>query len=214
MDNSEKELREKLSAAHGPLVFATIARLGLIACKPPTEDRYLEYLTSIDASSESSGTAREQLVFDCLVHPASDEEKARVRRHLEAKPIIANHVAQAIEAKSCGDFDDGKPSPERVAELDAKFEFGWEILQPVGGPEIILATDSTAGALIRGLFDAKERGEDVTGKATRQAVLSFIREPDRGTIEALLSQRPALLMPIWSRAKRLAGVGAVELGKE
>lgn len=208
-----KKLEAKLTQIHGPVVVADVRRLGAIACKSPDEETFLELMNSVAFPGESSGVAREQFVMDVLVYPESAEEKGRVRRFLQAMPAVAQKVAIAVEALSCGDYVEPEVTPEQTKELDSKWEFGWDQLQPVGFATILLATDPTSGALARSVFDAREEGADDLGVKVRQAVLAFVRDPDRDTVETLLSQRPGLLMPLWVRCQKLAGVGSVELGK-
>jgi hypothetical protein len=208
-----KKLEDKLTQIHGPVVVADVRRLGAIACKSPDEDTFLELMSSVSFPGESSGVAREQFIMDTLVYPDMPEEKARVRRFLQAMPAVVQKIAIAVEALSCGDYVEPEATPELAKELDAKWEFGWDRLQPVESGVILLATDPTSGALARSVFDAREEGADDLGVKVRQAVLAFVRDPDRDAVETLLSQRPGLLMPLWVRCQKLAGVGSVELGK-
>lgn len=214
MNASElKTLQDKLTQTHGPVVVADVRRLGAIACKSADEETYLELLNSVAFPGESPGVAREQFVMDLLVYPESPEEKVRVRRFFQAMPAVVQRISTAVEALSCGDYIDPETPTEEECALDSKWEFGWCRIQPVGMSPILLATDPTSGAMARAVFDAREEGADDLGVKVRQAVLAFVRDPDRATVETLIADRPGLLMPLWSRCQKLAGVGSVELGK-
>ncbi|HSW50351.1 MAG TPA: hypothetical protein VLH09_09265 [Bryobacteraceae bacterium] len=214
MNAADKKLKAELTAIHGPIAFAVVQRLGAVACTLPTEERYLEFVSAIGDPGESSGVAREQLAFELLVHPAEPQQKARARKFLQAMPALAHALSQAIEALSCGDYAESDLPEEKRADLDKNWEFGWKAITPQGFVPIVLATDPTAGALARGVLDARERGDDDLGERMRTAVLSFVRSPEQDAVEEILAKRPALLMPLWLRCQQLAGVGAIELGKD
>lgn len=214
MNAADKKLKADLTAIHGPIAFAVAPRLGAVACSLPTEERYLAYVSAIGDPGESSGVAREQLVYELLVHPTDPVEKGRARKFLQAMPALAHALSQTVEVLSCGDYVEPEFLAEEVEKLDKRWEFGWKAIVPEGFLPIVLATDPTAGALARGVLDARERGDDDLGERMRTAVLAFVRSPEQAAVEELLSKRPALLMPLWLRCQQLAGVGAIELGKD
>jgi len=212
MNKEERDLQVKLEASHGTIAFATAKRCGPIACTMPDEERYLELLNSVAFPGESSGVAREQFICDLMVYPSDVPGKARARRFLQALPGLVGDLSRLIEVRCCGEYEDSVPTDEERAELDAKYDFGWALFTPAGCSRIVLATDPTAGAAARRVFDARELGSEELGKLIRTAVLTFVKS-DKTDAEQLISSRPAILVPLWARCCDLAGVGTAELGK-
>lgn len=215
----EKELRAKLIAERGEgnTVFASTKWTGLMAFRKTTEEEYLDHLGAVVSPHESAGVSVEQTSIGCMVYPVEKEEVAKVRRLFKAKPSIPGEIFAQIEALACGDFDelnlDKKADSALIAELDAKHEFGWGGLDIAGFGRVILATSETAGTLVRVASDARQRGDSDNGRKVRAAVLAMIKSHDVASVEALLADRPALLIPLWNVAREQAGLGTVELGK-
>ncbi len=216
MEDQDKAAKARLQAelGTGNVIFASVKRFGLMAFRKPTEEQYLDYSGSIGAPMESSMVACEQFAFDCMAYPVEPEAKAKARRLFKAMPLLASDTASAICSMSCGDYDPlDLPDDEKKA-LDTQWEFGWGGLHPAGLAPIVMATDETSGTIARIAFDAKQNGDTDNGRKIRAAVLALTRKPDRSTMEAILGERPALLMPLWYRAQELVGAGVAEVGKD
>jgi hypothetical protein len=216
VEDQDKATKVRLKAefGEGNVIFATVKRFGLMAFRKPTEEQYLDYSGSIGAPMESSMVACEQFAFDCMAHPVEAEAKAKARRLFKAMPLLASNTASAICAMSCGDYDPLELTDDEKKALDERWEFGWGGLKPAGLAPIVMATDQTAGTIARIAFDAQQNGDTDNGRKIRAAVLALTRSPDNTTMEGIISQRPALLRPLWYRAQELVGAGVAEVGKD
>jgi hypothetical protein len=211
----DRALKERLKAelGEGNVIFASTKWTGVMAFRKPTEEQYLNYLGSLASPLESSGIAQEQFAIDCLAHPTEDAAKGKLRRVLKAMPNLAQDLARSIEALACGDYSELDLSAEEKLKLDKRWEFGWGGLTPTGKAPVVMATDEMAGTLTRIASDSRANGDNDNGRKIRAAVLALVRSPEQVTMEALLEERPALLMPLWYRAQELVGSGVAEVGK-
>lgn len=211
----QKELRAQIRAEHGEVVFATIPRVGLIAVGKVTKKQYFPFADAVLSRAESTTTAKEQLVIDSLRYPSDKGERRKVREVFRLMPGIAIQLTVAVEALTAGNFTDRlELEPERVAELDAQHDLGWKGISVDGIGTIILATNETAGSLARVAIDALREDQDGLAEKIQSAILAFVAEPSRETIETLLEDRPPLMFTLWRHCQELAGIGALELGKD
>lgn len=211
----QKELRAQIRAEHGEVVFATLPRVGLIAVGKVTQKQYLPFADAVLSRGESTTTAKEQLVIDALRYPSNKGDRRKVRDVLRLMPGLAIQLSGAIEALTAGDFTD-RPEiePEKVAELDSKHDLGWKGISVDGIGTIILATNETAGSLARVAIDALREDQDGLAEKIQSAILAFVSEPSREVVETLLEDRSPLLFTLWRHCQELAGIGALELGKD
>jgi hypothetical protein len=111
-----------------------------------------------------------------------------------------------------GKFEDYQATDEEAKKLDDAHEFGWDGIVPEGCAPIILATNETAGTVARATIDAAQEGNTKLASMIRAATLQFVRS-DKAIAEAIIEERPGLLIPLWIRCRSLTGDGVAELGK-
>jgi hypothetical protein len=199
------------------IVYADVQRLGFIASTRPTTEAFNEYLSAVFSPHESSGVARESLVFGAMVYPdpkgKDDGSVAKAKRFLKAMPGLVSTMAVGLEAICTGDFAEYEPTDEEREKLDKEFEFGWVGLVPSGCKPIILATDEIAGSVVRRAIEASQQGHDKLSDIIRAAVIACVKKPDVSTVESLLDERPGLLIPLWVKTRDVTGAGNAEVGK-
>jgi hypothetical protein len=214
MDKQTRELRDQLRAKYGPeIVYADVKRLGLVAVKRPATEDFNEYLAAVFSPLESTGVAKEGMLVDAMIWPEDAKEKERAKRFLKSMPVLVNGLAVGVEAMCAGEYTDYKPEADVATKLDELHEFGWDGIVPVGFQPIVLATSETAGTVARRTIEAAQNGSPQLAGLIRTAVLAFVKSPEVAAVEAILDERPGLLIPLWVRCQDLAGAGVSELGK-
>lgn len=221
MEANDELLKAKIIAERGAgtTAFASTKWTGLLAFRKPTLDEYLDYLGAVVSPHESNGSAAEQVLVDCLIHPNPEDKEAtaKARATFKHKPRIVSAVFPALEAVACGDFEpmklDAKTDATLILKLSQEYEWGWSGLDVTGFGRVIMSTSETAGTLVRVAFDARQRGDSDNGRKCLAAVLAMVKSHPSDVIENLLKERPALLIPLWALALECAGAGDVELGK-
>ncbi len=215
VSTNTRELRAKLRAAHGDNIRTyDVPRLGLIAIRRAKHEEFIEFLTAVFSPHESTGKARELLIAEALVHPTEPSEVAKVRRFLSAMPQLATDVSRGVEVLSAVDFEDYNPTEEEAKELDKKYEFGWSCLDIKGHKRVTLATNETAGAVARSAIDSMQTGTLKSASVVQSAILAFVEDDARASLDALMTEYPGLIAPLWLRCYELAGLGVAEMGKD
>lgn len=214
MSANTKELRAKLRKEHGDKILTyEIPRLGLVAVRGAKHEEFLEFLTSVWSPHESTGKARELLISETLVYPTEPAEVAKVKRFLCAMPQLVADISRGVEGLSGLDFDDYKPTEEEAKELDNKHEFGWACVAIKDHGRITLATNETAGTVARSAIDAMQAGTLKSASVVQSAILAFVEESHQDRVDALMTEHPGLIVPLWIRCHELVGFGIAELGK-
>lgn len=215
MSANTRELRAKLRELHGDKIQTyDVPRLGLVAVRGAKHEEFIEFLTAVFSPHESTGKARELLIAEALVYPTEPGDVAKVKRFLSAMPQLATDVSRGVEALSAVDFEDYNPTEEEAKELDKKHEFGWSCIDIKGHKRVTLATNETAGAVARSAIDSMQAGTLKSASVVQSAILAFVEDDARASLDALITEYPGLIAPLWLRCYELAGLGVAEMGKD
>ncbi len=212
----ERDLKASLKASHPGAVFATIPKVGLIALGPASYDDFLAYLDSTASRSQDKVLAWEQLVIDGLVYPEGNAGKKAVRKVLRAMPFLLQKYRYHEAVELCsrkGDTGSLELTDEARAELEEKNEFGISGFNVVGFGNVVLTTKETSSPLVRVVINESQGRCEKIGQKMVAAILASAVEPDRASLEALLTDRPGLIPPAWIAVMELTGDADGEIEK-